>query len=114
MREVEVTPAFVRAGARQKRREPFLRGPIPIRDIAAASRLPGQSLALLLAIHHRCALTGQALVTIPRRLLADLGLSRDAKARALHALEGAGLVRVERVKGRGAGVELCSPASAIA
>lgn len=84
----------------------FLKGPIPLADIARASRLPGQALGLFLAVHHRTALTGCSSVTLPAALLQQLGISRDAKARALHALEQASLVTVERASGRTAKVQL--------
>ena len=97
--EVEVeTAALRRARARQAAR--FLKGPIPLNDVAVASRLPGQALAVFLAIHHRQALTRNPVVTLPKRLLAELGVTKDSKARALHALENAGLVNVERRHGR--------------
>ena len=95
--EVE-THALRAARARQMGR--FLLGPIPLLDIATASRLPGRALAVFLAIHHRQAITRNPVVTLPKRLLAELGVTKDGKARALHALEAAGLVRVERRYGR--------------
>jgi hypothetical protein len=85
----------------------FLKGPIPLRDIAVAAKLPGQALAVYLAIHHRAALTRSNSVTLPKGLLEQSGVSRDAKARALHALQKASLVAVERTSGRSARIELC-------
>lgn len=105
--EVEVETAALRvAKARQLGR--FLKGPIPLQDIAAASRLPGRALAVFLAIHHRVALTRNPEVTLPKRLLAELGVTKDAKARALHALEAAGIVRVERQRGRAPKIRLAT------
>jgi hypothetical protein len=63
-------------------------------------------LAVLLAIHHQSDLTGKPSVTLPARLLADLGVSRDAKARGLKLLELAGLVIVTRSRGRAARIQL--------
>ena len=48
------------------------------------------------------------MVTISKRLLEELGISKDAKARGLRALEQVGLVSVERSTGRAARVELLS------
>jgi hypothetical protein len=76
-----------------------------------AARLPGQALAVFLAVHHRVALTGNASVTLPKNLLSDLGVTRDAKARALHALEQAALVAVERNSGKTARVRLLPAAN---
>lgn len=86
--------------------ERFLKGPIPIRSIASAAKLPGQSLSVYLAVHHQTALTRRSMVTLPKTLLAQLGISRDAKARALKQLHDAGLVRVENCTGRAARIEL--------
>jgi hypothetical protein len=97
--EVEVETAALRA-ARTRQAGRFLKGPIPLTDITVASRLPGRALAVFLAIHYWVALTRNPEVTLPKRLLAELGVTRDGKARALHALEGAGLARVERQRGR--------------
>ena len=84
----------------------FLKGPIPLQDIALAARLPGQALPVYLAIHHRAALTRNNSVTLPKGLLEQFGISRDSKARSLRALERASLVTVERRKGRTARVTL--------
>jgi hypothetical protein len=78
----------------------FLKGPIPMTDITAAARLPGQALSVLLAVHHQTALMRKSWVTLPKGLLTQLGVSRDAKARALHQLEAAVLIRVARAKGK--------------
>ncbi len=80
--------------------ERFLKGPIPIRLIGAAAKLPGQALSVYLAVHHQTALTRREWVTLPKGLLDQFGVSRDAKARALQALETADLVHVVRAKGR--------------
>jgi hypothetical protein len=81
-----------------------LKGPIPLPQIAAAARLPGQALALFLAVHHQTSLTKKTIVTLSRGLLTDFGISPGAKARGLRQLEEAGLVRVERSRGRAARV----------
>jgi hypothetical protein len=93
-----------------RRQGRFLKGPIPLQPIAQAAQLPGQALAVYLAIHHRAALTRNETVTLPKGLLERFGVSRDSKARALHALEAASLVAVERVKGRTARITLRSSA----
>jgi len=101
--ETEIETEVLRR-ARARHRGRFLKGPIPLRQIAAANRLPGQALALFLAVHHQTALTKKTIVTLPRGLLTDFGISPGAKARGLQWLEGAGLIRVSR--GRAARVEL--------
>jgi DNA-binding MarR family transcriptional regulator len=94
----------------RRAKDRFLKGPIPLQLIALAARLPGQALAVYLAIHHRAALTRSDSVTLPKSLIEQFGVSRDAKARALHALEEASLVVVERVNGRSARVTLLAAA----
>ena len=88
--EVEIRTALShRHGERMAGR--FLKGPISMQDISDASRLGGRALAVYLAIHHQTALTRKAVVTIPKGLLADMGIDKDAKARALQLLEVQGL-----------------------
>jgi DNA-binding MarR family transcriptional regulator len=105
IKETEVETALVRR-SKIKRGERFLKGPIPLKDIAAASRLPGQALAILLAIHHQTALTGRPSVSLPVSLLAHLSISRSSKSRGLKALERSGLITVVRSKGRAAKINL--------
>ena len=103
--EIPTTASRARSGRMIGR---FLKGPIAMPDIARAARLGGRTLAVYLAVHHQTALTGKRTVSLPKGLLADLGIDKDAKARGLRALEATGLVTVERVKGRAAKVELAS------
>jgi hypothetical protein len=76
------------------------------RDVRRRAGPLGQALAVYLAIHHRAALIRSDVVTLPKGLLEQFGLSRDSKARSLHALENAFLVAVERSKGRAARITL--------
>jgi len=68
-------------------------------------------LALYLLIHHRVTLVRQPQVTLAKKLLDSFGIGRDAKARGLRDLERAGLIEVERAKGRTALVSLRNAAS---
>jgi hypothetical protein len=92
--------------AKNCRARRFLKGPIPLPDIAAAARLPGKCLALFLAVHHQIALSGESTIKVLPRLLGDFGISRSAKARCLKLLEQAGLITVTRLKGGAARIEL--------
>ena len=105
IKSVEIETDVLRA-SRVRREGRFLKGPIPLLDIGAAARLPGKALTVFLAIHHQTALTGKPAVTLPKSLLLDLGISKDAKARAVAALEGAGLIEVVRARGRAVRVGL--------
>ena len=106
--EVEVQTEVLRQ-SKTRWGERFLKGPILMREIAVAARLPAQALALFLAVHHQTALTGKPIITLPAKLLTDLGVSRDAKARGLKALEQAGLVYVSRSRGKAARIALRKP-----
>jgi DNA-binding MarR family transcriptional regulator len=107
---VEVETEALRA-AHRRRTNRFLKGPILLAEIAAAARLPGQALAVLLAVYHRAAISRDSRVRLPRGLMQEFGVTKDAKARALRQLEAAGLIRVERRTGRAAVVELVGPAT---
>jgi hypothetical protein len=105
--EVEIETMVSRAaGIRRLGR--FLKGPIPMWELAMAARLPGQALSLLLVVHHQTALTGKAMTTLPNSLLTQFAIGKDAKARSLRQLEDAGLIRVVRSRGRSARVGLAA------
>jgi hypothetical protein len=105
LREVEIeTGALLRA--QDQKRGRFLKGPIPLVQITTAASLPGQALALFLVIHHQMALTGKPVVTLPKTLLTDFGIGKDAKSRGLRQLENSGLIRVQRSKGRSARITI--------
>jgi hypothetical protein len=105
--EIEIpTTASRNRAARMSGR--FLKGPIAMPAISQASRLGGRALAVYLAIHHQTALTGKRTVTLPRALLNDLGVDKDAKARALRSLEAAGLICTERLRGQAARVSFAN------
>jgi hypothetical protein len=112
---IKETEIETKVGQRKALRmqERFLKGPIPMRHIARAAKLPGQALSVYLALHHQTALTRRQWVTVPRGLLTQLGVSRDAKARALQQLEAAVLVRVARAKGKAALVCIAEDTNAV-
>ena len=87
--------------------EHYLRGPIPLAWLATAARLPGQSLAVGVGLWHLAGLrrTQQHLALSTERL-GSFGVSKYAKDRALRHLIAAGLVTVERKKGRSPRVSL--------
>jgi hypothetical protein len=95
--EIDTKWSLERRGRIQGR---FLKGPIPFTHLTAAARLPGHALAVLLTIYHQTALTRKASVTLPKGLLSDLGVSRDAKSRALSNLCAASIVEVRIDKGK--------------
>ena len=99
IREREV-PTSASRRAQQRQSGAFLRGPIPLRLIRATLDLPRRPLPLLLAICYRVDLTGKPWVTLPAGVMADFRFGAAVKARGLAELERAGLIRVQRAKGR--------------
>ncbi len=83
--------------------EHFLRGPIPMKWLSAASSASGRGsgLKVALAIWYLSGLNGQShTVKLQTAALRNLGVDRHAAYRGLKALEEAGLVRVQRHPGR--------------
>ncbi len=80
----------------------FLRGPIPWEWLARASELPGSALIVGLALWRLAGMVKSHTVTLTGGALEPLELSRQTRARALEALETAGLVAVSREQGRAA------------
>lgn len=92
--------------ARLARAGHFLKGPIPLEWLCTAARLPGRALHVGVLVWFRAGLTRSDTVHLPSALLAACGIDRDAKARALRALERAGLVTVRRSHGRAPDITL--------
>ena len=84
----------------------FVMGPIPLAWLGPATRLPGKALAVGLAIWYLRGLKKLETVMLTGPILNQFGVDRHAKYRALVALEKAGLVRVERQKGKNPTVEI--------
>ncbi len=80
--------------------ELFLRGPIPLVWLATASELRGKALAVGLVIWFVRGLTAKSSMTIKSSAWAKFNLSRFTIYRGLKELESAGLVTVERRRGR--------------
>lgn len=85
--------------AEQARRGNFVLGPIPLSWISACQQAHPGALALALGIRAYEKMRGGA-VPVSDTLGRRLGLGADQRRRALVALEGAGLARVERLPGR--------------
>ncbi len=78
----------------------FLKGPLPWAWLEAAARLPGRTLHVGIILWHLSSLTRNRQVTLSRRYLDRFEISRHIAYRALVKLEGAGLVAVQRCRGR--------------
>ncbi len=92
------------------KREPFLKGPIPLAWLARAHEAGGAALAVGLVLWFVRGVSGKAgPVRIGASVRKRLGVSPDQGRRGLQLLEGAGLVyRVKGGRGRCAVVELRS------
>jgi hypothetical protein len=90
-----------RLGLRQPSlKEPFIKGPLRLGDLAAVVRLPGKyTLAVWLLLQYRSDIGRGSAVTIPNRLLKSWNIDKNAKTRALKQLERAGLITIERPSG---------------
>ena len=86
--------------ARAKLSQGFVKGPIPLPWLEAAARLPGKSIHAGIALWYVAGLTRSRSVPLSNIAGCRFGLDRNAKYRALHWLEGAGLIAVERKLGR--------------
>jgi hypothetical protein len=85
----------------------FLRGPIPWGWVTQAARLPGRTLHVGLAVWFWAGIQKRATIHFSiAPLSAELGVSRTTAYRALVHLERAGLVSVERHRGRKPNVTL--------
>jgi hypothetical protein len=81
-------------------RETFLRGPIPYRWLAEASRLPGSGFAVAMGVWYLARrFRRDPRVSVPE-LAALLGLGRTTTKTALRAATTAGLIAVRRDPGR--------------
>ena len=98
-RMVPREPAMASPATRH--RSKFVKGPLPMGWIGAAIRC-GDSRALpaLLALKAKADATRETWVKPPAAILQALGIERMARSRAIAALERAGLIRVQRRRGR--------------
>lgn len=78
----------------------FIKGPIPLDWIGRAACLPGKTLHVALALQYLTGLQKTHTVKLGAKALATLGVARDAKYEALDRLQNAGLITVERSRGR--------------
>lgn len=96
-----------RAGTFETHKEPsYIRGPIPWDWMCQASLLSGKTVQVGLALWHLRALRKASTVALSSWALESLGVSTKRATEALLRLEGAGLVRVTRKRGRVPRVEL--------
>ncbi len=91
----------------QKRKEgKFLRGPILIDWLQSAGHLPGKALHVGNVLWFLSGVQRSSLVVFSYSLAEKFGVKRHAAYRGLDALEQAGLIKVERGKGKSPRVQL--------
>jgi hypothetical protein len=84
---------------RKPLKESFLKGPVPLKELLPAARMPGKALAVWLLIRYRSDLNHGNLATLPQSILEEWGIGKNARADALRCLEQAGMIEIERPKG---------------
>jgi hypothetical protein len=86
----------------------FIAGPIDVSWVCRASRLGVKALLVGMALWHIRGLRKAETFIVSNLMLQEWGILPDAKRRALRALEGARLIKVERRGKRNPVVTLCS------
>ena len=89
----------IQSSAAPKPKGAFVKGPLPLEWISAASALPGKALHVALALWYLSGLRRSKTVVLTQKKLNLFGVSRQAGYRALMALEKRGLVSVIRRAG---------------
>jgi len=97
------TPPRPRSG------EKFVKGPIPWSWIAVAGRIPGKAAQVALALWFAAGVSKARTFPVPMSRIRELGVTRQAAYRGLQAMEDAGLIALERGRGRRAVVTLLEP-----
>jgi hypothetical protein len=93
-------PTLAPRKARRRPRHEFIRGPLPVWWLAKAAELPGQALAVGLAVWFRRGIEKARTFPLYPSALAKFGVNRWSFYRALKALEEVGLLAVSRKRGR--------------
>jgi hypothetical protein len=92
-------PASTSPGRKRKPPQLFIKGPIPV-SWSTQVNVGANTVVVALIVTMLLDMSGIQPVSIGRALWQQLGLSRDARKRALNALERAALIRTERSPGR--------------
>jgi hypothetical protein len=94
----------------RRRQSWFLKGPVDGDWLGLAAKLPGKSIVVGLVIWHGMAMESQGgKLKLTRRLLNRLNVGRRAASSGLRHLESAGLLKVNRRRGRSPVVEITYP-----
>ena len=82
------------------KKEPFLRGPIPLEWLRVVASLPGKTINVALALWWRHGMAQRKSFKLSRLALMTLNVERDAERKGVARLEQAGLIHVERMPGQ--------------
>jgi hypothetical protein len=96
---VEDFRAMTSAENDRRRAGRFIRGPLPIATIAAATRKSPAALQAALALFFLHGLTGKRRFKAEPARFDELGISRKSRQRGLKALEEIGLITIDRRNG---------------
>ncbi len=83
-----------------EKKEPFIKGPIPLDWLSSAAELPGKAINLALALWWLQGMAKGKPFTLTKHALNKLNIKRDAASSGLKSLEHVGLIRIDRKPGR--------------
>jgi len=78
----------------------FIKGPISLEWLVIASKLPGKSLQISMALWFLKGVTKKNTVKLSGKLVRSFGVSRSTLYRGLAEMENAGLITIQRHKGQ--------------
>jgi hypothetical protein len=78
----------------------FIKGPLSVDWLSCAASLPGKSINVALALLWLSGMTQSGGIKMTRKTLERFHISRDAYLDALHRLESAALIEVQRLAGQ--------------
>jgi hypothetical protein len=95
-----------KASPKPHQREKFLKGPIPLNWIIKAGQQKGRALHVGIILWFLVGIHNSRIVRLSSILPKEMHVGRHALYSALQALEAAGLIRVERHRGRRPKIEI--------
>jgi hypothetical protein len=84
----------------QKKRDHFLKGPVPMPWLISAANIPGKALHIGIALWFWSGIKKTKTFILPKNAIKDLGVSRQTCYAQLKVMEKAGLLSIEARKGK--------------